>query len=527
MESDWNPPVDLSVEETQVLKLCKQQKFWRFLRLHRDEILDGEVRAALRAMYDLGPKGGRPPESPERLMLAMLLQVAFGVPDHEVPTLTAVDRRWQMVLDCMGASEPAFSQGTVFAFRERARKHGLVLLLLNKTVALARETQGFDPKRLRALIDSSPLVGAGRVEDTFNLLGRAIADLVEVIAVECELDATALISELEISVARASSVKAALDVDWRKPEARTKALTTLIQQFERIRAWLDEHVPATRQVEPPLSDRIATVERIIGQDTEPDPEPSPDGRTRHRIRKGTQPDRLISLSDKDMRHGRKSKTKTFNGYKRHVVVDADVKGLIVGVEVVPANKQEHEAIEPLFDGLGERLEVVELQVDRGYLPAPKIAQLRHDGVKVVTKPPTPRRADHYSKADFTLDFVNMRATCPAGAMTRFEAGKVASFARADCEPCALKSKCTSSVRRQLSIHREEEWFQAMNAELSTPAGRAERRQRIPVEHVLAHVAAIQGNRAQFRGLEKNRFGLQRAALVNNYFVLDRLVPAAA
>ena len=32
------------------------------------------------------------------------------------------------------------------------------------------------------MIDSSPLVGAGRVEDTFNLIGRALKSLVAVAA---------------------------------------------------------------------------------------------------------------------------------------------------------------------------------------------------------------------------------------------------------------------------------------------------------------------------------------------------------
>ena len=37
----------------------------------------------------------------------MLLQVAFGVADQDVPTLTAVDARRQVVLHCLGAREPA------------------------------------------------------------------------------------------------------------------------------------------------------------------------------------------------------------------------------------------------------------------------------------------------------------------------------------------------------------------------------------------------------------------------------------
>ncbi len=162
MTNTWKAPVEISAAEAAALKLCKKQKLWGFLRTHRHQILDEEVRAALAKMYPSDPRGGRPPGPPERRALAMLLQAGFGVPDHEVPTLTAVDRRWQVVLDCMGASEPVLSQGTVFDFRERAREAGLMTLLLNKTVELARTSKGFDHKRLRAIFDPSPLVGAGR-----------------------------------------------------------------------------------------------------------------------------------------------------------------------------------------------------------------------------------------------------------------------------------------------------------------------------------------------------------------------------
>jgi len=36
------------------------------------------------------------------------------------------------------------------------------------------------------------------------------------------------------------------------------------------------------------------------------------------------------------------------------------------------------------------------------------------------------------------------------------------------------------------------------------------------------LSAIQGNRARFRGLEKNRFHLQAVAVVNNFYVLNAL-----
>ena len=58
-----------------------------------------------------------------------------------------------------------------------------------------------------------------------------------------------------------------------------------------------------------------TIDQIVTQDTEPDPEGGPGGR---RIKPHVAPDRRISIEDADMRHGRKSRAKTFNGFKEHL-----------------------------------------------------------------------------------------------------------------------------------------------------------------------------------------------------------------
>lgn len=527
MTSEWNAPVEVSTEEARVLRLCRKHRLWGFLRTHRHQILDAEVHAALVKMYANGPRGGRPPEPPERLALAMLLQVAFDVADHEVPTLTAVDRRWQMVLDCMGATEPALSQGTVFNFRERARATGLMTLVLNKTVELARTSKGFSHKRLRAIFDSSPLVGAGRVEDTFNLLGHAISQLLDVAATEGSLDAAQVAKELELSVFSASSIKAVLDVDWREPHARTAALRALLGQFERLRGWLQVTFDHEQLEAPPLSEHIETVERIIDQDTEPDPD-GPEGGDGRRLRDGVATDRLTSLSDREQRHGRKSTTKAFNGYKRHLVVDADVPGLICGVLVQPANKREHEAAGPLMKTLGDNgYELDELHFDRGYLPADEIVAMHACGVRMITKPPTTVRNEHFAKDEFDVDFDKETVTCPAGVVVPLRLGKHIGFPSAACRSCKLHDRCTKGARRMLSIHPQEQWYREMAHDLATKEGRARRRERVQVEHALARISAVQGNRARFRGLEKNQFDLARTAVVSNCYVLDALWREAA
>lgn len=536
--SKWGAPVPCSDEETAVLKLCKKQKLWRFLREHRHLILDEEVREALRGLYSDSGRGRRP-ESPERLALAMLLQVAFEVADHEVPTLTVVDRRWQMVLDGLGESTPAFSQGTVFDFRERARASGLMRVLLERTVAIARETRGFGHKRLRAVFDSSPLVGAGRVEDTFNLLGHAIHDLVSVAAKEAGRRPEELQQELGLTIGSAPSIKAALDVDWREPTARTEALNVLLEQFEQVQQWLKSQFDAEALTTPPLADPLAVVERILEQDTEPDPDspgqgpsdesPSADvarPKKTRRIRQGGK-DRQVSLSDPDMRFGRKSNSRVFAGYKRHVAVDADIPQLICDAEVLAASRPEHEAAAPLLNRLSASFELTEVQVDRGYLPSETLHDHRAKGVTVVSKPPAPRSGKRFSKWDFDVDFDNETVTCPAGVVVPLRLGRDTGFPSASCRPCEVRERCVSDKarRRQVRFHPHEQFHREMADELGTPEGRAKRRERVVVEHTLARVSAIQGNRARFRGLEKTQFDLERAAVVNNLFVINRLFEA--
>ena len=69
-----------------------------------------------------------------------------------------------------------------------------------------------------------------------------------------------------------------------------------------------------------------------------------------RLKKHVAPDRRISLEDADMRHGRKSSSKTFNGFKEHFALDLDSK-VTREVVVCPANQPEHEAVALLAEEL--------------------------------------------------------------------------------------------------------------------------------------------------------------------------------
>src|SRR5437867_2796837 len=94
-----------------------------------------------------------------------------------------MDRRWQLVLDCMDHATAPFSKTTLVSFRARLVAHDLDRRLVERTVALYGQLTGrVAGGRLRAALDSSPLWGAGRVEDTINLLGHALRKVVGVLA---------------------------------------------------------------------------------------------------------------------------------------------------------------------------------------------------------------------------------------------------------------------------------------------------------------------------------------------------------
>ncbi len=302
----WNPPIALSPEEQKIAaRTQKARKFFVFLRTIRHELLDADFQQTLAKSYSPEP-GGKAPVDAGVLALATLLQAYCHVSDQDAVELTVMDKRWQMVLDCLGAEHPPFSRGTLFHFRLRLIAHNLDKTLLDRTVALAEQTGGFGARQLRAALDSTPLVGAGRVEDTFNLLGHALRKAVGLAAKALGTSAEVLMADTGLELVGQSSLKAALDLDWGAPTARASALRLVLEEVERWKSWLEQQQRLSAQ-ELPMQEVLETIDQIVAQDTEPDPEGGPSVR---RIKQHVAPDRRISIEDADMRHGRKSSART-------------------------------------------------------------------------------------------------------------------------------------------------------------------------------------------------------------------------
>ena len=514
----WHPKQATTKQEKFLLKRLKRtRKLFAFLRLHRHELFDDEFQAELEGMYRKTGAGAQP-LPPAQLCMVLLLQGYLRVSDAEAVELAVVDLRWQMVLDCLGAREAPFSQGALPAFRERLIGADLDRRLLERTVELARRTKEFDwkklPKDLRLAVDSRPLQGAGRVEDTINLLGHAARKVVQCAAHVLEKPFEEICQRAGIPLLKHSSVKAGLDIDWSDPEQKDDAIDRLTTEITKLVTWIErQHL----EVEEPLRPYLEAIAQVEQQNLE-----TVEGKKR--IQRIVAEDRRVSIEDPQMRHGRKSRSKRFNGYKQHVASDLDTN-LILACTVMPANRPEEEATPELkgdLDRYGRDID--ELSIDRAFVNSELAREVVANGGTVVAKPWTlhsPKKL--FTKADFKFDLRAQTITCPAGQVEHFEMGGVVKFDPELCGACSLRSQCThsASAGRHVQINEDERLQHKLRQQQGTRAGRARLRERVAIEHRLAHVAARQGPRARYKGTRKNVFDLRRAAAIQNLENIQR------
>ena len=266
----WHPPVALSPAEHTIIKRIRRAKLFVFLRQHRHTLFTDAFQQELLTLYKDQPQG-HPPIPPAPLALATLLHAYTRVSDAEVIEATLMDRRWQLVLDCLDCETPPFSKGTLVAFRQRLMAQEMDRRLLERTVDLAATNGACGARQLRAALDSSPLWGAGRGEDTYNLLGHALRKAVGVIARQQGRGLRAVAEEAGAALVAGPSLKAALDLDWDEATAQPHALTMILDALSAVEHWLDTQ-PVEEETTSHAMASLAVAQQGCAQDLTTPPE---------------------------------------------------------------------------------------------------------------------------------------------------------------------------------------------------------------------------------------------------------------
>jgi hypothetical protein len=408
--------------------------------------------------------------------------------------------------------------------------HEMDRALLDRTVKLVRSgalSEGDGravSKALRVAIDSRPLVGAGRVEDTLNLLGHAARSIVQLVSKLTQRPPEEICRKAGIPLLLASSIKAGLDIDWSDPKQKASAVEVVERQVSSLQKWVERHLD--KVTFEPIRPYIEAITQVRSQDLES----SPDGGIQ--IRQGVAPERRISVEDAEMRHGRKSSSKRFDGYKEHIARDLDFPA-IVACAVTPANRPEEEGARPISNDIkAQRLRLVELHIDRAYVNSPVVDEVVAAGGTVFAKPWGQRshRPGLFSKHDFKIDLRSKTITCPSGEVEPFAVGSTVQFDPEACGACRLRAQCTQAASgsgRTVSIAADESRQRKFRVLQQSKSGRVLLRQRTAVEHSLAHIAARKGDQARYRGTRKNLFDLRRAATIQNLEGIQRVIHQAA
>jgi hypothetical protein len=241
------------------------------------------------------------------------------------------------------------------------------------------------------------------------------------------------------------------------------------------------------------------------------------------IKEGTEKDRLISVHDPEMRHGRKSASKTFNGHKTAVAVDMDNQ-LICGVDVLAGNAGDQEnALELVHQA--ERVtesQVEETVGDCAYGGGPTRKAFADEQRVLTAKVPASHNGDCFPKTAFVIDLDRMEVRCPAGQITttykpsgQNRAGHFL-FDDATCQACPLRSQCLRGQGpRSINIQHEERLQQLARSHNQTEAGKKTLRQRVVVEHGIARLVRLGIRQSRYFGKIKTRFQVIMAAVVAN------------
>ncbi|MDP9433822.1 MAG: transposase [Actinomycetota bacterium] len=337
------------------------------------------------------PARGRPSIPPSRLALVMLMPHRTGVSDEGAMEAVAWDLRWKVALG-LPVDHAGWHPTSLTKVRARLLLHGKEALALENSLRLAEEL-GLLEGSVEQVIDLTPMLGAAATQDTVRLVRHGVRKLIDAVAAADGDAAGRLDAGLAFDYAQ-PQVK--LECRWREKGERERMLTRVAEDAERaLRAV--EHADGLLGDER-VADAHRLLRELVGQDFDVDEDGVP------RLHRGTPAGRIISTVDPEMRHGGKSQSTRFDGFKLSAAATNTVEPLITAVAVAPASEQDGPQAKHLIDAQFEHRRPGRVLGDTAYGMGPVRAELADRGVDVLALLPEPPVADgRLGKRDFTID----------------------------------------------------------------------------------------------------------------------------
>jgi len=482
-----------------------------YLAQNRQQLFRDEDFAALYCADN-----GRTSVAPSLAISILFLRAYERVSFVEAIERTKYDLRWMVDLG-LEMEEVPMQKSALQEFEAKLVLHEMGEALLKKSIEEARRAGYLKSRQIRVALDTTPILGKGAVKDTYNLLAEGIEQLACRLA-EGEGETGAAWAERQgLSRYFGSSLKGEAAIDWDDKKQRAQLLTAIVQDARRLLGLAEQAQAAHAEQAEAIAVAAALLRRLIAQDVEEKPEGG------CQIKPGTEKDRMVSVPDPEMRHGRKSASKRFNGHKAAVAVDLESQ-LIGAVEVLAGNAGDQEKALGLVHQTERVMEaaVKETVGDCAYGGGPTRRAFAEEERVLTAKVPVSTNGDCFPKSEFAVDLEKREVRCPAGQTTNDyrSAGEGRGgrfvFAAATCQTCSLRSQCVRGQGpRTLAIQAEEDLQQQARAHNRTEAGRQSLRERVVVEHRIARLVQLGIRKSRYFGRTKTCLQVMMAAVVAN------------
>lgn len=467
--------------------------------------------------YAEGLGGGS--RCPLVLVGMLLLQNRYNVSDRELIARCRRDLGWRYALG-LGPGEPPPGQATVQRFRAKLRKLKSAGFLHACSLKLAEGDGLVEDVELQA-VDSTNTDCRGAVIDTFNLVAAGVRTVINGVARWKGTAANTLAAQWELSRYMTRSIKGAAGIDWSDEKARNALITEEIQDADRVPGLVEGLGP---ELPAEVSEALELLALVAHQDVE-----KLDDAT-YRVARGTAKGRIISITDPEARHGRKSSAKRIQGFKTHVMGTIRSQ-LVTSVHITNAGT--HDAL-PTLDLIKQAgahgLKPQEAVADAAYGTGANLRACEAHGVSILTKQGASSHKDSLPKRAFDINLKDMRVTCPAGETTeRYTLVKDGAgsgqrvpkfhFDKETCQECALRATCSSQTRKgrnrvlMLSVYEAE--LQRTKTFNASPRAGEVLRSRSAIERLISHLVRMGMRRARYFGMHMVQFQAHMVAAAYN------------
>lgn len=468
----------------------------------------------LKDMYSAD--NGRPSLPPSMMAGALILQFYDDVSDGEAVERIRFDLRWKVALN-LALDYDGFDASSLSVFRARLIKHKQERYAFDRLLAVARE-EGFLADKVTLLSDTTNAKGAGAIQDTYTLLRKGIRKLLKTMGYSLPGKRQGCSAEIEKLLSTYVDQDRKAEIDWSDPVKRSAQLQVLVSDSE---ATLEL---ALQQMEDPEIRSLGwTISKILGDDVEHTLEGG------CKIGKGTAPDRFISLYDTEMRHGRKSASKKFNGHKVSTSMD-QASELILDIEDFSAPLGDGQDLLPAIGRVEKNVgvSVERVIVDGAYGSGENRAACaeRPDQPVDLLSPMRRPNDPEVDKSAFSIDEQTQTATCPQGHTVSVshiqtnQQGLTALtfvFERTICEACPLFTRCVRSktTGRTVTTSFYEDYLRAARLRQQTDEFKQLYRLRPRIEGKQAELVSHGLRNTRYVGKPKRRLQqLWLAAAIN-------------